>query len=443
MGKGRPKKKTEAEYSLRLNNLFIALYENKSNPYTREQGSIFKNNQRKTENELIPLLNQIRTEKNDCPFLKKSDYQTVIEAYLDSKANASYSIPVNQVQFFIAHLGGWKSRAVTLSDKRSVIFDDQKDRNEGGVREEFCTDLMSWKYTKDSDNKYYFFRSADSDNNDSDSHNPGSKERTARAFGAARYIIECNYYLISKKCNSKNLLKTVIEEFVKHMSDSKCERSDYNPENEKPKPDDLYENNADAVNTLKYHLEKLLSQYEESTDTDDKDWFLACALSLLIMGAMLRRAMSRELIEKYIANEFADNGSRAEAEEGETHQRSVNASPGLSTMHNGKEAEIKDLLLYNFRENEDPVYGLGDQILIIEKLFNDQWNSEKRSRIVYIQGIGGIGKSTLAKAYAENNKYNYDIIMEVSASSAKDAVILMETSIPEHVKYQAKNILPG
>ena len=75
---------------------------------------------------------------------------------------------------------------------------------------------------------------------------------------------------------------------------------------------------------------------------------------------------------------------------------------------------------------------------MIEKLFNNQWNSEKRSRIVYIQGIGGIGKSTLAKAYAENNKYNYDIIMEVSATSAKDAIILMETSIPEHVQYQAK-----
>ena len=73
MGKGRPKKKTEADYSLRLSNLFIALYENGSNPYTNKQGSIFKNNQRKTGDELIPLLNQIRKKDNDCPFLKKSD----------------------------------------------------------------------------------------------------------------------------------------------------------------------------------------------------------------------------------------------------------------------------------------------------------------------------------------------------------------------------------
>ena len=122
------------------------------------------------------------------------------------------------------------------------------------------------------------------------------------------------------------------------------------------------------------------------------------------MGAMLRNAMSRELIEKYIANEFANKDSKAETEERKTPQQSVNIFPDLSTMHNGKEAEVKDLLFYNFRENEDPVYGLDDQILMIERLFNDQWNSEKRSRIVYIQGIGGIGKSTLAKAYAENNK---------------------------------------
>lgn len=448
MGKGRPKKKTEAEYSLRLNNLFIALYENGSNPYTNKQGSIFKNNQRKTGDELIPLLNQIRKKENDCPFLKKSDYQTVIEAYLDQNFNVGYSIRVNQVQFFIAHLGGWKSREVKLSDKLSVIFNDQSDRTEAGVREEFCRDLMSWKYTKDRDNKYCFFRSVDSDNNDSDrndsvstdsdSHDPGGKERAGRAFGIARYIIECNYYLISKKCNKKDLLKTVIEEFAKHMSDSKCKRSDYNPENKKPKPDDLYENNVEAVNTLENHLKKLLRQYVESAETEDKDWFLACALSLLIMGAMLRNAMSCELIEKYIANEFANKDSKAETEEGKTPQQSVNIFPDLSTIHNGKEAEVKDLLFYNFRENEDPVYGLDDQILMIERLFNDQWNSEKRSRIVYIQGIGGIGKSTLAKAYAENNKYNYDIIMEVSASSAKDAIILMETSIPEHVQYQAK-----
>ena len=208
--------------------------------------------------------------------------------------------------------------------------------------------------------------------------------------------------------------------------------------NKKPKPDDLYENNAEAVNTLEDHLKELLNKYVKSTDTEDKDWFLACALSLLIMGAMLRNAMSRELIEKYIANEFANKDSKVEVEESKTPPQTVNVSPDLSAEQNGKKAEVKDLLKYNFRENEDPVYGLDDQILMIERLFNDQWNSEKRSRIVYIQGIGGIGKSTLAKAYAENNKYNYDIIMEVSASSAKDAIILMETSIPEHVQYQAK-----
>ena len=70
--------------------------------------------------------------------------------------------------------------------------------------------------------------------------------------------------------------------------------------NKKPKPDDLYENNVEAVNTLKHHQKELLNKYVKSTDIEDKDWFLACALSLLIMGAMLRNAMSRELIEKYM-----------------------------------------------------------------------------------------------------------------------------------------------
>ena len=114
----------------------------------------------------------------------KCNYKKVLDLYsrpgrTDPKASGK------QKQFFIAHLGGWRSERVKLSDKINVIFNDNK-RPDGDVRNEFCIDIQSWSYSKDTDGNYVFFESNDSI----------GKSISETTFGISEYIVECNYYLI-------------------------------------------------------------------------------------------------------------------------------------------------------------------------------------------------------------------------------------------------------
>lgn len=78
-------------------------------------------------------------------------------------------------------------------------------------------------------------------------------------------------------------------------------------------------------------------------------------------------------------------------------------------------------LLDNFRENANRVYGREEKIKELEEAFGKQGQQGKH-RLVMISGIGGIGKSTLARAYAEKYLEQYDTIVEVAAESAEEVV---------------------
>lgn len=79
----------------------------------------------------------------------------------------------------------------------------------------------------------------------------------------------------------------------------------------------------------------------------------------------------------------------------------------------------------NYNPNNKKVYGRESKIKLIEEKLAMQ-GGNGRSRVVCISGIGGIGKSTLAKEYARIHESDYEVITEVNADSAKGAVLKIE-----------------
>lgn len=270
-----------SDYSLTLNNLYIALYENNNNPYTKA-GAVFGFRRTLTGETLDKLLNQSRSEEEATkqetqPFMTADDYSRVLKLY----TRKGFIYKGSQKRFFIAHLGGWRSARVTLSQKTDVIFNGNN-KADGGVRAEFCEDFGSWKCFTDDSGNYVFFWA--------DDFIGRTKPKGTRSI--AEYIVSCNYHLISQYCERKELLKDVIYAFAENMEDDERKRSG------KKGLNNLYDEHQDKIKRLKDCLEKLVLTYENSDNIMEKDWSLARALSYLVIGAMLRETLSCKLIEE-------------------------------------------------------------------------------------------------------------------------------------------------
>lgn len=82
---------------------------------------------------------------------------------------------------------------------------------------------------------------------------------------------------------------------------------------------------------------------------------------------------------------------------------------------NPREVRVQE----NFVPNRDPLIGRKRQMTDLRTLM---CRPNTGTRVVCITGIGGIGKSALAREYAKIYREEYDIIVEVSADSAVNAI---------------------
>ena len=89
----------------------------------------------------------------------------------------------------------------------------------------------------------------------------------------------------------------------------------------------------------------------------------------------------------------------------------------------------------NFLPNNSIIYGREEKLRELEYCFQKQ-GSMGSNRISFISGTGGIGKSALAKEYAKKHMDQYDLIVEVSAISAKQALLSMELVWEENAGQQ-------
>lgn len=80
----------------------------------------------------------------------------------------------------------------------------------------------------------------------------------------------------------------------------------------------------------------------------------------------------------------------------------------------------KPQLAQHFVRNSGPVLGREEKLARMEELLAAQKGS--RSRIEVLCGMGGVGKSVLARRFAQEHEAEYDVITEVSAASAAEAV---------------------
>lgn len=82
----------------------------------------------------------------------------------------------------------------------------------------------------------------------------------------------------------------------------------------------------------------------------------------------------------------------------------------------------------NFHKNPNKVFGRDGKLKeLSEKLQVDGTEGkENKNHLVCISAIGGMGKSALAKLYAEENMDKYDVILEVWAENAKNALLAVE-----------------
>ena len=116
----------------------------------------------------------------------------------------------------------------------------------------------------------------------------------------------------------------------------------------------------------------------------------------------------RRLLEKTLAS--------APRERYETMEQAAQELEKLLPLLNPKKPRLAE----RFSENPFPVLGREEQLYRMEQML--RYQLVRGSRILCLCGIGGVGKSALARLYAKTHEQDYDVITEVSASSAEEAV---------------------
>lgn len=125
-----------------------------------------------------------------------------------------------------------------------------------------------------------------------------------------------------------------------------------------------------------------------------------------LSGKALR--MVKELLEKTLASQPEDRFESMAQLAGK-----IGALLPLLDPGNPQLAE-------RFSGNLYPVLGREEALALLEQFMKSQ--TVRWGRIVCISGIGGIGKSALARLFAQRHAGDYDVITEVSAASAAEAV---------------------
>ena len=92
----------------------------------------------------------------------------------------------------------------------------------------------------------------------------------------------------------------------------------------------------------------------------------------------------------------------------------------------------------NFQPEEKLLFGREKEL---QKLHNVFHCLGKQQKIVFLTGIGGIGKSVLAKKYASTHENEYDAIVEVYANSIRSVLLLIPIQNQEGLKENVSNFL--
>ena len=390
-------------FALILDNLRKALYTKTGNPYTGD-GSIFYFDESKLAGDYKTKFFQKREMGTDA-FNLLPEQQKIMMAYRMSPGRSDSKIQINQTLFWTVHLAGWKRHnASPVEEQIHRLFTDSKGRTLL-YRSEFKKDLENTKFTLNEEGSVFLTPAS--------SCIPGAGQSEVPV---SEYIVECNYLIVKNYTGGrKALLRKVIGDFAQNIHDAERSRNDDGKFSMLP-------DNEAEVKELCSCLNRMMRAYDQlpEYEIDKKDWLLGRSLAWLVIGAMLRNCLSMDLINSSLVPFLPP------------------ADGDLLSVPRLHIQDDDEFIIENFHPNEDTVYGRASQVQRISEFFGEQETGVGKSRIVYIQGIGGIGKSTLAKAFTEQFREKYNTVIEVSASGAKEAVMLMSASVPETIQYPVR-----
>ena len=367
------------DYSMTLFNLYNALYKEKENPYTGTSG-VFGYRRKIAGKSLKSLIDDFRQSDKDVPFLPSSKYKEALDLSRGSKPVS----PGSQMLFFITHLGGWRSNSVTLSSKINTLFHDHKSPADGGARSEFFHDLLDWSYTKNDKGEYHFFR-----------HNEDiGKSLSPEAKSIAEYIVEYNYFLISSYCRDKDVLKEIVSAFAENMSNAEENRS-------KKSKNNLFDEHKETIERLCNDLDTLLQACNDPKNGAETDWFLARALSWLLIGAMLRGHLSIKLLDECLKPYMPNNNAVIEPELAPKGNGENKGKDTIGVQHNEAQVLVGNL---NSMPNKK-VFGREKDLKSIPPILDTP------EGMVFLYGEPGIGKTHLAKKYAISSSEKYSTLI--------------------------------
>ena len=123
--------------------------------------------------------------------------------------------------------------------------------------------------------------------------------------------------------------------------------------------------------------------------------------AISLIRNLLKRTLAKDPYDRY------ETMSEIEAEIGK-----------ILKLIDDKKVQLRD----NCHRNPDKILGREQKILELRQKLTDPALQDGPGRVVIVTGIGGIGKSSLAREYAAVYAEDYDIKAEVSAASARDAI---------------------
>lgn len=127
--------------------------------------------------------------------------------------------------------------------------------------------------------------------------------------------------------------------------------------------------------------------------------------AISLIRYLLKRTLAKDPYDRY------ESMSEIEAEIG-----------NILKLIDDKKVQILD----NCHRNPDKILGREQKILELRQKLTDPTLQGGPGRVVIITGIGGIGKSSLAREYATIYADDYDIRAEVTASSAKEVILRIQ-----------------
>ena len=422
------KKVIYEDYSLLLKNLHYALYTGKKegsdeiNPYTDNGDCIFALRISYNKKNQEHLLRSV-SKKESPAFAGKDNWKEIKGVY---SHNGRAKNTCFRKFFFLAHLGGWRTGLTDISqDIIDAIFNGDTAKYGKNIQKELHDEIIRWEYSIENNEASFSLR----------------EEAKEGAKNISEFICQRNYELIRGFATDRKVLARVLNKFIDNNNvheENAIDNQDRGKEEnlQSASPNLKNDDTLDGFSLLIIDLNKIMTAYDclPDSETEQKDHLLARVLSWLVIGSVLGRDfLDKVIIDRGLAPYLPEDDQTVVAEK---HDKPIITECGIAEelqIENSQISNIitppdstdiiidsmkpkrftnKNLVTPFTREDSNAAQGgtyvqRDDLLGKIEACFESQ---KRKKRMVFLTGMGGSGKSELARAYAYTHNEDYEEI---------------------------------